>query len=50
MLTVDDNVTLGFKVLTREEYLIKNIGSIYQYVINDNIRRLVNISKKLNQG
>ena len=49
-LTTRDNVTLASKLLNREEYWIKEIGCLYPYGLNDNIRQLGNISDKLGQG
>ena len=49
-LKASDNVTLASKLLNREEYWIKEIGCLYPYGLNDNIRQLGNISDKLGQG
>ena len=43
-LMASDNVTLASKLLNREEYWIKEIGCLYPYGLNDNIRQLGNIS------
>ena len=42
-LTARDNVTLASKLLNKEEYWIKEIGCLYPYDLNDNIRQLGNI-------
>ena len=45
LLNNNDNVTLAFKILDREEYWIKELCTIYPYGFNENIRKLGNISK-----
>ena len=50
LVTADDNTNIASKLLEREEFWIKEIGSICPYGLNDNIRSLGNISKKLGQG
>ena len=44
------DISLASKLLNREEYWIKEIGCLYPYGLNDNIRQLGNISDKLGQG
>ena len=50
MLEVNDKLSLASKLLTREEFWIRELCSLYPYGLNDNIRGIGNVSKKLSQG
>ena len=45
-----ENITLASKLLIREEYWYKEICSIYPYGLNDNVRKVGNISKCIDKG
>ena len=38
--------TIGSKLLSREEFWYKELGSIYPYGLNYNVKQLGNVSKK----
>ena len=44
-----DTTTIGSKLLSREEFWYKELGSIYPYGLNDNVK-LGNVSKKIGHG
>ena len=44
----EDTTTIGSKLLSREEFWYKELVSIYPYGLNDNVKQLGNVSKKLN--
>ena len=50
MLELNDKLTLASKLLTREEFWTRELCSLYPYGLNDNIRGVGNVSKKLSQG
>ena len=50
VLKPTDNMSLASKILQREEFWCRELGSIYPYGLNDNVRGLGNISRKLGQG
>ena len=41
---------MASKILQREEYWYKELRSIYPYGLNDNVRGLGNVSRKIGQG
>ena len=43
----EDTSTIGSKLLSHEEFWYKELGSIYPYGLNDNVKELGNVSKKL---
>ena len=45
-----DTTTTGSKLLSREEFWYKQLGSIYPYGLNDNVKQLGNVSKKIGHG
>ena len=50
VLTPGDNMSLASKILQREEYWYKELCTIYPYGLNDNVRGLGNVSRKMGQG
>ena len=44
-----DTTTIGSKLLSREEFWYKELGSIYQYGLNDNVKQLGSV-KKIGHG
>ena len=46
----EDTTTIGSKLLSREEFWYKELGSIYPYGLNDNVKQLGNVPKKLNMA
>ena len=45
-----DTTTIGSKLLSREEFWYKELGSIYPYGLNDNVKQLGNVFKKIGHG
>lgn len=50
ILDSNDNITLASKRLEREEFWYKELGSIYPYGLNNNVRKIGNISQKIGDG
>ena len=50
ILDGSDNITLASKRLEREEFWYRELGSIYPYGLNDNVRKIGNISQKIGDG
>ena len=46
----EDTTTIGSKLLSREEFWYKELGSIYPYGLNDNVKQLGNVSQKIECG
>ena len=46
----EDTTTIRSKLLSREEFWYKELGSIYPYGLNDNIKQLGNVSQKIECG
>ena len=44
-----DTTIIGSKLLSREEFWYKQLGSIYPYGLND-VKQLGNVSKKIGHG
>ena len=42
----EDTITIGSKLLNREEFWFKELGSVYPYGLNDYVKKLGNVSKK----
>ena len=49
-LAPNDRMTLPAKLLAREEFRYKELGSVYPYGLNDNVRGIDNVSKKWNSN
>ena len=49
LLSPGDTTTIGSKLLSREEFWYKELGSIYPYGLND-VKQLGNVSKKFGDG
>ena len=49
-LAPNENTTISAKLLSREEFWYKEIGSVYPYGLNDNVRRLGNVSKQIGKN
>ena len=43
-----DTTTIGSKLLSRVEFWYKELGSIYPYGLNDNVKQLGNVSIECN--
>ena len=50
ILDSNDNIMLASKRLQREEFWYRELGSIYPYGLNDNVRKIGNISQKIGDG
>ena len=46
----NDKTSIPAKLLDREEYWYREICSIYPYGLNDNVRRVGNVSKMIGNG
>ena len=46
----EDTTTIGSKLLSCEEFWYKELGSIYPYGLNDNVKQLGNVSQKIERG
>ena len=46
----NDKISIPAKLLDREEYWYREICSIYPYGLNDNVRRVGNVSKMIGNG
>ena len=46
-LDSSNNITLVSKRLAREEFWYRELGSVYPYGLNDNVRKIGNISQKI---